>query len=119
MLREVMGEEKFKAGMTHFLNTYKYSTARYNDLLTSMTKFSNNGADLRSFMNSYILQKNYPLIKLQILSDNKIRLVQSRYVRESGMTVKNDTSPFNYSWYIPITIQTDSMSYTTEKNVMM
>ncbi|XP_063680366.1 aminopeptidase Ey-like [Bolinopsis microptera] len=119
MMRDVMGEEGFKSGMTHFLNTYKYSTARYRDLLTSMTRYCNNGAELRLFMNSFILQKNYPLIELQILSDKQIRLVQSRYVRDSGMIIKNDISPFNYSWYIPITIVTDSMSYTADKHIMM
>lgn len=119
MLRDVMGENNFKSGMTDFLNTYKYSTARYDDLLTSMTKFSHQGAELRLFMNSYILQKNYPLIKVEVLNDRKIRLVQSRYVRESGMVIKNDTSPFNYTWHVPITFKTDSMKYSTDKSIMM
>jgi aminopeptidase N len=119
MLKDVMGESNFKKGMTDFLNTYKYSTARYNDLLTSMAKFSNDGAKLKLFMDSYILQKNYPLIKLEILNDKTIRLVQSRYVRDSGMSVSNDTSPFDYFWHIPITIETDSGSYTADKHIMM
>lgn len=119
MLKDVMGEDNFKRGMSHFLDTYKYSTARYRDLLTSMTRFSDDGAKLKHFMDTYILQKNYPLLTLEVLSETKVRLVQSRYVRDSGMSIENDASPFNYTWYVPITLKTDKLDYSTSENILM
>lgn len=35
------------------------------------------------------------------------------------MVIKNDTSPFNYTWHVPITFKTDSMKYSTDKSIMM
>ena len=110
MLEEVMGKQHFKKGMTHFLETYKYSIARYDGLMTSMTKFSEEPGVLRRFMDGYILQKNYPLIRVEKVGERRIRLTQARYVRDSGMQLEDDSSPFNYSWYIPISILSDTFA---------
>eukprot|EP00116_Pleurobrachia_bachei_P001762 sb/3462024/ len=112
MLRDVMGEENFKKGMTHFLNTYKFSIAEYSGLLKSFVKFTDEPKTVSRFMDTFILQKNFPLVTVEVLSDTKIKLTQSRYVRKSGVKVKDDKSPFNYSWYVPINIVADTFTVT-------
>ena len=101
MLRDVFGEGKFKSGMNRFLKTHQYSTANYEDLLTSMTDHVDDKAQIKEFVDSYILQKNYPLVSVNIVTNRKIKLTQSRFVKTSNSTKLNDIS---YHWSIPITV---------------
>ena len=115
MLKELLGEKKFKAGMKHFLETYQYSVAEYSNLVSSMTKQKPGAAKtITMFMDRYILQKNFPLITLKIMDDDQtIKLTQSRFVRASGMKGNDDKSRYGYQWYVPITVVTDMFTVRT------
>ena len=113
MLREVMGELNFKQAMKNFLTKFAYSTAGFSDLLSSMTDVlpdANKQGSVRSFMNSFILQKNYPIVTVEKVDSKTVRLIQSRYVRDCGFVPQDDSSPFNFTWHIPITYITDAGS---------
>ena len=118
MLKEVLGPAKFKKGMTDFLKSYQYSVADYNNLMKSMTKGLGSDASLiTKFMNRYVLQKNFPIISVKKVNSQNIRLTQKRFVRFKDLSIKNDTSPYNYRWIIPIDYKTDT--FKSEKKVMM
>ena len=121
MLRDVLGNEKFKSGMKHFLKSYQYSTASYNDLLESMTSFVEDKAIIKQFMDSFILKKNYPVVTVEMLANCKIRLSQSRYATRGGKSeLKDDSSNI---WAIPITIRSytkvNSSNMLVKSHIMM
>jgi hypothetical protein len=60
MLRDYVGEDKFRKGLKQYLNRYGLKNATYEDLFTSMESVS--GEDLKSFRDTWLLQKGYPVV---------------------------------------------------------
>jgi len=58
MLRNYLGDEAFRAGLTNFLCTHEYSTAEAHDLRLSFEKVS--GKDLNWFFNQWFFSSGHP-----------------------------------------------------------
>ncbi len=61
MLRKVVGDEKFLAGLKAYAQTYAYSTATTEDFKNVMEQYS--GQDLDWFFNQWIYSPNFPRYK--------------------------------------------------------
>ncbi|MCE4623778.1 MAG: M1 family metallopeptidase [Caldisphaeraceae archaeon] len=68
--------ESFRAGLSNYLNHFKYSNAKANDLWESLQAFSN--YPIKEMMNSWIMQPGYPYIKVS-LENGKLLLEQHRF----------------------------------------
>lgn len=63
ILESIIGEDKFKETIRKYLKKFAYKTVTTNDFLTTLEEVVPN-IDVRSFMESYLYQKAYPLITI-------------------------------------------------------
>jgi len=92
-LEDYLGLEKFKKGIKHFLQKYKFeasSTDKYWQAFEEAT-----GEPISEFANSWVNQKGYPLISVTI-ENNHLLLSQERFF----FTPKESEQ----LWFIPISI---------------
>ena len=98
MMRNFMGDQKFKQGLVNYLNKYKLGNADRQMLYYELGTLSN-GLKVGDIMESWMIQPGYPLIKVINSTDDSVYIKQERYFRDEDIS---DTS----SWWIPITITT-------------
>ncbi|CAC5411232.1 ANPEP [Mytilus coruscus] len=110
MARFFLGEETFRKGLSRYLNNRKFQNADHNDLSEAlniqakMDKLSL-PADVKTIMDTWLLQMNYPVVMVTVTAPGKVRLSQKRFLTnpeaKDPMLYK---SPYNYKWWIPVTL---------------
>uniref|UniRef100_A0A7N5J957 Aminopeptidase n=1 Tax=Ailuropoda melanoleuca TaxID=9646 RepID=A0A7N5J957_AILME len=65
MLRDYLSAEAFKSGIVRYLQKYSYKNTRNEDLWNSME-----GLDVKTMMNTWTLQKGFPLITVTVRGRN-------------------------------------------------
>lgn len=60
MLEFYLGEEAFRKGMALYLKEFAFANANYTEFFAAMEKAS--GKDLRTFRDSWLLQRGYPVV---------------------------------------------------------
>ncbi|XP_062455983.1 endoplasmic reticulum aminopeptidase 1-like isoform X2 [Rhea pennata] len=141
MLRDYMTADLFKAGLVQYLQKYSYQNTKNEDLWNSMTKIcptvdtdenelqgdnfcrrnqqSSSSAhwskrdtlDVRAMMNTWTLQKGFPLVTITVRGKN-VHLQQEHYMK--GVDSSSSTK---YLWHIPLTYIT-SKSDTVQRFLM-
>ncbi|XP_053379505.1 aminopeptidase N-like isoform X2 [Mercenaria mercenaria] len=113
MLNFILGDADFQTGLKKYLENYKYSSVGHADLWKAvepkpLTYFHPPG--VRQVMDTWILQKNYPVITIRQVRPGVLNITQERFLNNPSEAM-NDTeiSPYNYIWKIPLT-------YTSNKN---
>ncbi|XP_052090870.1 uncharacterized protein LOC127727793 [Mytilus californianus] len=110
MARFFLGEETFRKGLSRYLNNRKFQNADHNDLseaLNIQAKMANLSlpADVKTIMDTWLLQMNYPVVMVTVTAPGKVRLSQKRFLTnpeaKDPMLYK---SPYNYKWWIPVTL---------------
>ncbi|KAL3885524.1 hypothetical protein ACJMK2_025576 [Sinanodonta woodiana] len=113
MLRFVLGEETFRKGVVRYLQSRKYQNANHDQLWDSIEQELKNESvyldiNIKSLMDTWILQMNYPVVTLH-RQGKTLSITQKRFLRNPDA---NDplkyTSPFGYTWKIPITYTTSN-----------
>lgn len=61
-MEQVIGEENFQKTIRKFLKKYAYKTVTTNDFIATVEEIIPNMTEVRSFMESYLYQKGFPLI---------------------------------------------------------
>ncbi|MHA1731472.1 MAG: M1 family metallopeptidase [Promethearchaeota archaeon] len=95
MLKNYLGEDKFRAGIKHFLEKFKFGNATSEDYWKAFEEAT--GEPVREFADSWIHQPGYPIVKAERVGE-KLRLTQRRFTLlpgDSGQT-----------WTIPLSIKT-------------
>ncbi|KAK6184662.1 hypothetical protein SNE40_007092 [Patella caerulea] len=107
MLREFLGEENFKKGLSSYLTTHKYGNAKTSDLWESLQGVSGSNINVKDVMDTWTLQMGYPLVTIK-RSEDSVTLEQDRFLFNPNSDEKPEfISPFDYQWYIPFTYITD------------
>lgn len=107
MIEDFVGPENFQKGVTEYLKEMKYKNADSNDLLRNLKKFAND-LDINSVVNTWILQKGYPVVNVKRDGKNFI-LTQKRFFTDPENEGKETVeSSFGYKWSIPITFITSA-----------
>lgn len=113
MLNFILGDADFQAGLKKYLQQHAYNSVGHNDLWKAvepnpLTYFHPPG--IKQVMDTWILQKNYPVVTIQQIRPGVLRLTQKRFLN-NPLDAANDTeiSPFSYIWKIPLT-------YTLSRN---
>lgn len=108
MMSSFLGQEAFKTGITEYLKKYQYDNADQENLWEILTLYGHDFGtlpitlDVKQIMDTWTLQPGYPVILVERVSDQTIRVSQQRYM----LPTKNATD--DTRWYVPITIVTKS-----------
>lgn len=108
MLKNYLGGDIFKAGLTSYLKKYTYSNAATKDLWNSFSgavQGSSSGAQLTSdvagLMDTWTKQMGYPVVTLK-RSGNRVTVTQDRFLLYPESEIKEEfKSPYGYKWQIP------------------
>lgn len=104
MVEDFIGEEKFRTGVSEYLDANKYMNADSNDLVKHLDgKVEQN---VFEFLNTWIRQKGLPVVTVTRDGDN-FRLTQKRFLTDpENENKETEASEFGYKWSIPITYVT-------------
>ena len=100
MLEQFLGEDRFRAGVSHYLNKHSFGSTDTNDLWDAIEEIveSDGGAKVpvRRLMDSWIWQAGYPLISAQV-QGNELVLTQRQFTF--------DNKPDPTLWVVPIHVR--------------
>ncbi|XP_035961212.2 endoplasmic reticulum aminopeptidase 1 isoform X3 [Halichoerus grypus] len=125
MLRDYLGADVFKSGIVQYLQKYSYRNTRNEDLWNSMARicptdgtertdgfcsrgphssstshWRQEGLDVKTMMNTWTLQKGFPLITVTVRGRN-VHMRQEHYRK-----APEDASDTGYLWHVPLTFIT-------------
>ncbi|XP_077861128.1 endoplasmic reticulum aminopeptidase 1 isoform X2 [Macaca mulatta] len=125
MLREYLSADAFKSGIVQYLQKHSYKNTKNEDLWDSMasicptdgvkgmdgfcsrsqhsSSFSHwhqEGLDVKTMMNTWTLQKGFPLITITVRGRN-VHMKQEHYMKGS-----EGTPDTGYLWHVPLTFIT-------------
>lgn len=124
MLRDYLSAEAFKSGIVQYLQKYSYKNTKNEDLWNSMASicptdgtermdgfcsrgqhssssshWRQEGLDVKTMMNTWTLQKGFPLITVTVRGRN-VHMRQEHYLKGA------DTTETGYLWHVPLTFIT-------------
>ncbi|XP_004406661.1 PREDICTED: endoplasmic reticulum aminopeptidase 1 [Odobenus rosmarus divergens] len=125
MLRDYLGADAFKSGIVQYLQKYSYRNTRNEDLWdrmasicptdgtermdgfcsrdphsSSTSHWRQEGLDVKTMMNTWTLQKGFPLITVTVRGKN-VHMRQEHYRK-----APEDASETGYLWHVPLTFIT-------------
>ncbi|XP_042546730.1 endoplasmic reticulum aminopeptidase 1 [Dipodomys spectabilis] len=125
MLRDYLGADVFKSGIVQYLLKYSYKNTKNEDLWNSMahicptddtettdgfcfrsqhssssSHWHQEGTDVKAMMNTWTLQKGFPLITITVRGRN-VHIKQEHYMKGSDSTPET-----RYLWHVPLTFIT-------------
>ncbi len=77
MVEDWMGEDRFRAGMVQYMTRHRWGHADAFDLSAALAKADNN--DVEAIVKDFITLSGVPLIKVEFIAEDAVRLTQSRY----------------------------------------
>ncbi|XP_066237978.1 endoplasmic reticulum aminopeptidase 1 [Saccopteryx leptura] len=130
MLRDYLGADAFKSGIVQYLQKYSYKNTQNEDLWNSMANicpsdgpqrmdgFCSRGQhsfssshwkqeslDVRTMMNTWTLQKGFPLITVTVRGRN-VHMKQEHYMKGT-----DDSPETGYLWHVPLTFITSKSDW--------
>ncbi|QGA68338.1 M1 family metallopeptidase [Sulfolobus sp. E11-6] len=94
MIEAYVGEENFRKGVVHYLNSFKFGNAEGKDLWDSISKVA--GQNIGDIMADWITKPGYPIIFVNA-SGNSVRFSQKRFMLfDSGL---------NETYKVPLTYE--------------
>ncbi|XP_049563023.1 endoplasmic reticulum aminopeptidase 1 isoform X1 [Orcinus orca] len=127
MLRDYLGADAFKSGIVNYLQKYSYKNTKNEDLWNSMASicptdgtqqmdgfcsrgehssssshWRQEGLDVKTMMNTWTLQKGFPLITITVRGRN-VHMKQEHYVKGP-----DDAAETGYLWHVPLTFITSN-----------
>ncbi|XP_032701883.1 endoplasmic reticulum aminopeptidase 1 [Lontra canadensis] len=125
MLRDYISADAFKSGIVQYLQKYSYKNTRNEDLWNSMASicptdgsermdgfcsrgphssstshWRQEGLDVKTMMNTWTLQKGFPLITVTVRGRN-VHMRQDHYTKGP-----EDAAETGYLWHVPLTFIT-------------
>lgn len=105
MIQGAVGEETFRRGVEYYLDEMKFRAADSDDLARGLEKAAREDEKLpedlqmKDIIDSWALKTHYPVVEVQIGSNNRIELSQKQF--------KYNFEDSENLWIIPITIATE------------
>ena len=106
MLEQYLGEDRFRAGVSHYLRSHAYSNTETNDLWDAIEETT--GDPVRRMMDSWIWQPGYPLVSASLDGDQLV-LRQQRFAYDDA-TLEADESPT--TWLVPVHVRNGATTTT-------
>ena len=114
MLEMFIGKDRFRNGIRNYLKKYSYKNTETNDLWDTIEEsLTSDKIPVRTIMNGWIFQKGYPVINVNIdTENNEIIIQQERFT----FTKSNQIDPT--LWSVPIHFR-DSGDNANEKKILL
>jgi puromycin-sensitive aminopeptidase len=106
MLEQYLGEERFRAGVSHYLRLHAYANTETNDLWDAIEATSSE--PVRRIMDSWIWQPGYPLVTAGI-TGGELELRQRRFGFDDP---GRSEVPDDQRWAIPVHVRVGSRTST-------
>lgn len=100
MAKDFLGGNNFMAGITYYLQKYKFGNAKTYDLWNALSEKSESKVNVKDVMDTWTLQMGYPVVTVE-RHGNKFILTQQRFLTDGSSTADTENSPFKYKWFIP------------------
>ncbi len=111
MLEQYVGEEAFRDGLRHYMETFKFSNTDTPDLWSSIDSTTNGAAS--AMMESWIFTPGFPSLECVIIED-KLTVSQNRIDLEGA-----NASDGNPSWVVPLSYKVvDGENSTVSKALL-
>ncbi|KAM6471288.1 leucyl-cystinyl aminopeptidase [Liasis olivaceus] len=107
MLKNYLHKDDFQAGIQIYLHDYSYGSTCSDNLWNSMNKVTHGTADVKTMMNTWTIQKGFPLVTVK-REGKKINLKQEKFVHNTEL--ENQISSSSYLWQIPLSYITSNDS---------
>jgi puromycin-sensitive aminopeptidase len=114
MLEMFIGKDRFRNGIRKYIKKFSYKNTENNDLWDTIEKsLTSDKIPVRTIMNGWIFQKGYPVINVNIdTENNEIIIQQERF----SFTKSNQIDPT--LWSVPIHFR-DSGDNANEKKIIL
>ncbi|CAL8103580.1 unnamed protein product [Calicophoron daubneyi] len=106
MMESFLGQDAFRLGLKNYLSSHKFRNTGHDDLWRSLTEAAKSvgkTVDVKSVMDSWLLQMNYPLVTVTRLGPTTFQFEQSHYLEPPDAKPPTNSSPYNFQWQIPLT----------------
>lgn len=107
MTQQILGEEQLQRCMIKFLNTFKQGSANTSQIWEAFQEqlvADNVNMNIGDVMDTWTLQAGYPLVSvIRNYESDEISISQEHFLSESGTV--NETSPYNYTWQVPVSLR--------------
>ncbi len=111
LLRDVLGEEGFRASLHHFLTRHAYQSVQTDHFVNAIREAT--GKNMEKFFDQWIYGAGYPELKVSVHYDPKKKVTNVRVVQTAKMDDKS-------LWEFPVTIQlTHANGKTMDERVMI
>jgi puromycin-sensitive aminopeptidase len=110
MLEQYMGEEAFRDGVRHYLNTHQYGNTETNDLWDAIEEVTEEPA--RRIMDSWIFQRGFPLISIDSSAGGKVTMQQQRFC---FTPLAGDTT----QWSVPVGLRYGRGDQVAEQRALL
>jgi alanyl aminopeptidase len=108
MFEAFVGEELFRDGVRHYVNSHEWDNAEADDLWSALSEATE--LEIGPAMATYLDQPGVPSVRATILGDGKLELQQERFLN-FGATVEEEQS-----WAIPMIVRwSDGEQVRTQK----
>ena len=97
MFERWVGPETFRKGVLAYLKKHRWGNAEAKDLWSSLSEAA--GVDLHAPMATFLDQSGIPLVRAEVLDQDRVKLSQRRFLNY-GVTTPGD-DPL---WQIPVTL---------------
>ncbi|XP_063151469.1 leucyl-cystinyl aminopeptidase [Candoia aspera] len=111
MLKNYLHKDVFQAGIQIYLHDYRYGSTCSDNLWDSMNKVTHGAADVRTIMNTWTIQKGFPLVTVT-REGKKIHLNQERFVHNTEL--ENQILSSSFLWQIPLSYITNNDSSASQ-----
>ena len=108
MLEQFLGEDRFRAGIAHYLRKHSHGNAETTGLWDAIEEAT--GEPVRRIMDSWIFQAGHPVVDARIVGDELV-LHQERF--------RYDGEPDDTLWLIPAIVTTVSGGAATVSKVLL
>lgn len=117
MMNAFLTEKTFKVAIENYLNKYKYRTATQDKLWKELTKQGHidgvldTNLDIKEIMDTWTLQKGYPVVQIDRLAGNRIQIKQQWFLLNplnKLQSSQNKSEYESYRWYVPFTYTTSN-----------
>lgn len=110
LIQTYLGKRDFRNGLQSFLTKHAFKNANRGDLWKEMSKAS--GKDVKSVVDTWILQQGYPLVTVARINKTHVVLKQRQFRLDLHKDVQTE-SPFDFIWKIPIVFKSPLTKETT------
>ncbi|XP_027211487.2 aminopeptidase N [Penaeus vannamei] len=123
MMSNFLNENTFRRGLNEYLQSLTYDNAESDDLWRHLTAAAHEDGTLpqevtvKMIMDTWTLQKGYPVIKVERSADGKSASVsQERFLLVRD---ENSSDTHDYKWWVPLTYTTQSEANFNQTQAMV